>query len=325
MSSSDSRVAKPELMPKIVPGLRAFLRGAGGCADSGPWQVRLGRAWFGPDHRNRLPFCGLISKLFQRVSHGLGIPGSVGGCLGHQFDHQFIQLLGQHLDLVAGTGGRFVEMAVHQHHGRGALERGFAGQHLVEEDPERVEIGLVADGRRAAYLLGSHISRRAEGPPRSGQLGGSLQILGDAEIGELELAVGGDHQVRRLEVPMDHVHVMGVLKCVAKLDREIDGLAPGKLAAILKQTLQGHALDIFHREIGRAFESSPGQPPDDVGMPELLEDLCFAFESVEDLALLGKLAVDDLHGGRSAGRLLGCPEDDAHRARAQDFFKAEGT
>src|SRR5208337_620515 len=136
----------------------------------------------------------------------------------------------------------------------------------------------------------------------------------DPEIRELDLAFGRDHQVRGLEVPVDHALVMSVLKGIAKLDRQIDDLAPGQLSSILEHPLQGHALHVLHREVGRSLESSTGQPANDVGMPELLEDLCFALEPIEDLTLLGELAVNDLHGGWAAGRLLGRAEDNTHRA-----------
>ena len=122
---------------------------------------------------------------------------------------------------------------------------------------------------------------------------------------------------------MDDAVLVGVVERLADLDRQLDHLAPGQLAALLEDLLQGDALDVLHREVGRPLEPAPGQEPDDVGVAELLEDLGLALEPLVDLALLGELAVDDLDGGRPAGRLVRRPEDDPHRAGAEDRLDPE--
>ncbi len=156
-----------------------------------------------------------------------------------------------------------------------------------KHDPEGIEVGLVADGRGAANLLGRHVSRRSQRSARRRQRG-RVQVLGDPEIGQLDLAVGRDHQVRRLQIAVDDAMLVGVVQRVADLDSQLDHLAPGQVPAILEHFLQGLALDVLHGDVRGAAELAPRQEPDDVGMAELLEDLGFAFEPVADLALLAQ-------------------------------------
>jgi hypothetical protein len=74
--------------------------------------------------------------------------------------------------------------------GRRRPERGPAGEALVEDRPQRVDVR-----RRprcpalAAGLLGGHVARRAQDGPGGG-LAGRVELLGQAEIGDLGHGVG---------------------------------------------------------------------------------------------------------------------------------------
>ena len=46
---------------------------------------------------------------------------------------------------------------------------GLAGEHLVEDRPQGIEVGLVADLGGPPDLLGGHVGRGPEGAPRPGQ------------------------------------------------------------------------------------------------------------------------------------------------------------
>ena len=73
---------------------------------------------------------------------------------GHQLDDHLVQFLRQFGHLVARSRGSFIEMAVHENDGGGAIEGSLPGQHLIHEYAERIEVGLVADRGGAANLLG---------------------------------------------------------------------------------------------------------------------------------------------------------------------------
>ena len=181
-------------------------------------------------------------------------------------------------------------MAVHQDDGRRTVEGGLSRQHLVEKHAQGVKVGLVADRRCSADLLGGHVGRRPQGSSRGRELGGAVQVLGDPEIGQLELAVAGDHQVRWFEIPMHDAQLVGVMQGVAELDRQFDDLPPGKLPTLLENPLESDPLDELHGEVGRALEAAPRQPANDVGMAELLEDLGLALEPLENLPFLAEFA-----------------------------------
>ena len=97
-----------------------------------------------------------------------------------------------------------------------------AGEHLVEHDAERVEVGLAGD-RLAERLLGRDVVGRAEHAP-----GDRQPLLGerarDAEVGDLGAAFLADEDVLRLDVAVDdHALVRGAERA-RDLDRVGDGL-----------------------------------------------------------------------------------------------------
>ena len=105
----------------------------------------------------------------------------------------------------------------HEHvHGVLGVERLAAGDQLVEDDAERIEVGFVGDVAFALALLRRHVGGGADGAVGGGQ-GGDVEVLGDAEVGELERAVGQDHEVGRLEVAVDDAGLVGVLQGGAEL------------------------------------------------------------------------------------------------------------
>ena len=81
-----------------------------------------------------------------------------------------------------------------------AVERHAAGEQLVEDDADRVEVGALAD-RVALRLLGREVLRGAHDRPglRHVRRAGA----GDAEVGDLRAALVVDDDVVRLEVAVD--------------------------------------------------------------------------------------------------------------------------
>ena len=82
-----------------------------------------------------------------------------------------------------------------------ALERDVAGEHLVEDDAERVEVALPGDGV-AERLLGRDVVGRAEHAPVGGQAV-LVERARDAEVGDLGRALLVDQDVLRLDVAVD--------------------------------------------------------------------------------------------------------------------------
>jgi hypothetical protein len=97
------------------------------------------------------------------------VGGVGGGVLGNGFDFGFE--LGGLLVAAVGFGGEGaeddgVEADVEEDflRGKGKVAAGeFAGEELVEDDAEGVDVGAVVDGGGAVVLFGGHVGGGAEG------------------------------------------------------------------------------------------------------------------------------------------------------------------
>jgi hypothetical protein len=120
------------------------------------------------------------------------------------------------LSLVLGLGGCYSRMIRRTSSSATVLNRslskgGRPGQELVEEDPQRVDVGPRVDIQAAHLgLLGAHVRRRADHLREVGEerLFGQLLAdrLGDAEIDDLDhrlVVVERHHDVEGLEVAVD--------------------------------------------------------------------------------------------------------------------------
>ena len=74
---------------------------------------------------------------------------------------------------------------------RVAAERGLAGQQGVEDGAQAVDVAGGGDRSAVAGgLLGRHVGRRAEDGPGMGELDVGLDPLGQAEVGDVRMALG---------------------------------------------------------------------------------------------------------------------------------------
>ena len=82
-----------------------------------------------------------------------------------------------------------------------AAERRSAGEHLEQEEAERVDVGAGVD-RLRLHLLGREVPRGADDRAGSRQVAPALGLR-DAEVGDLDGPDVGDEHVRGLDVAMD--------------------------------------------------------------------------------------------------------------------------
>ena len=112
---------------------------------------------------------------------------------------------------------------MHPFHRIGGGEGQFAGQHLVEGDPERVEIAAGVDRPvHPAGLFGGHVGERSRDHLRRRRgLALAWQARGDAKAHEPGLAGDRVHQkVRRLDVLMDEAALVNLSKRRSDADRK---------------------------------------------------------------------------------------------------------
>ncbi|PRP92123.1 hypothetical protein ENSA5_51420 [Enhygromyxa salina] len=161
-----------------------------------------------------------------------------------------------------------------------AQEQAAHGQHLVGEDADGEDVGPAVDwlavsglGREVAELALDHASV------------GRLELrgrLGQAEVGQLDLAVPRDQQVGRRDVAVDDaevlaglgvVEVVGVLESLERLVEDPDDQRQrhptAALLEELQQLLEGRALDVLHDDEVGLIGFTEVEDRDDVGVVEV--------------------------------------------------------
>ncbi len=98
---------------------------------------------------------------------------------------------------------------------------GLAGEHLIEQAPERVDIAPPVQLRLARGLLGAHIVRSAQREPGLRQAVSAVPDhgAGDAEVGH-ERMTGGEQDIPGREIAVHDTSGMGVALRVGDLGRE---------------------------------------------------------------------------------------------------------
>ena len=91
-----------------------------------------------------------------------------------------------------------------------AEERHSAGEHLVEDDAERVHVTERADLlEEAGGLLRRHVGRRTHDGAGTRLIDVLVELLGQAEVGHLGHTVGRQQHVDRLQVAMNDALAVG--------------------------------------------------------------------------------------------------------------------
>src|SRR5262249_7791743 len=106
-----------------------------------------------------------------------------------------------------------------------------AGEALVEDRAERVNVGRRADGARVVLLLGRHVLGRPEAlvHRREGAgLGGSQRATGEAlrdpEVGDERPSVVREEHVPGLQIPVHDPALVGAADRPGEAEGELDGL-----------------------------------------------------------------------------------------------------
>ena len=173
----------------------------------------------------------------------------------------FRRLLGHHLFDEGGDGrgqaghemlgrlGLLVEMLVRERADGDGAERERAGDHLVEGDAEAVDVAARVE-RLAGELLRAHVGRAAGDVH---VLGPVLLVHGEAEVGELDDAVVGDHDVVGLHVAVDQAaFVPGVAESLGDLLDDVQRLVDRDALLAFQAGFQRFALDVGHCHVAVA-------------------------------------------------------------------------
>ncbi len=201
-----------------------------------------------------------------------------------------------------------------------ARERHVAGEQLVEDDAERVDVGLLVDAL-ALRLLGRDVVRRAENRPGLGQPALHLERAGDAEVGHLRLAVAVQKHVLRLHVAVHEAVLVRERQAPRDLDRERERPIDRQRPVGRDQTLEGLAADVLEDDELALIVLAAVDHRHDVGVREHRRRARFAAEALDVLRVLLVVVVQHLQRDRAVEKPVVRPVDARHRAGADELFE----
>jgi len=169
---------------------------------------------------------------------------------------------------------RFLLNVLHQDADRCSIDKGRrASEELIQDDPQRIEItGWTCVAARS--LLRTQVRRSpADHSRRSDAVPGvTFEKLRYAEIEnrqKLGARLGGDHQVVRLEVPVENPSRVRLFERVAGLKNEVCGTAAVQRTVLLEGLCERPSLDQVHRVVDQPVpRHTEIVERDRVGVPE---------------------------------------------------------
>ncbi len=216
--------------------------------------------------------------------------------------------------------GLLVHHPVEHHLGGPRAERGVAGRRVGEGGAQREHVGGAGDGD-AADLLGGQEAGRADRRADMGQRAGAGGP-GDAEVDDPR-ALGGQQDVRRLEVAVHHPGLVDVDQAVGEGGADRGHLGPGQRPLVADPLVERGAGDVGGRQPGPLHVDVGGDQPGDAAAPDPGGGGDLAGEAGAELLVLGQLGADQLERDLLA-LAVGAQVDHAHAARAEPPVQAVG-
>ena len=167
------------------------------------------------------------------------------------------------------------------------LERQLARKHFVKNNANRINIGFFI-GALASCLFGAYIMNRAYRLICNGALLASCKA-GYAEIGNLYGAVRQNHNILRLNVPVNNALIVRVLKTLKYLNCKMHRVLPPETALVLYIFLKGYTVDIFHNDILNQIAEAYVVNLYDIRVRKHCDRLGFVFKAAHKLFVRNKL------------------------------------
>ncbi len=190
------------------------------------------------------------------------------GILLQAFEADRHQVSGKTALELAGGKGLMARDLLERRKGCSPFEWRTAGNHLIEDGPQRIDVCGRSDlVRESANLFGCHVAGRAQdlAGARQGVL--ALEQLRQSEVRDLGDALFGEQDVRRFQVPMDDPAQMGI---VDRSSQEFD--EAGRFHGVLKRagqaSIQSSAGGVFEHEVSHALVFPDLEDRDQVGVLE---------------------------------------------------------
>ena len=184
-------------------------------------------------------------------------------------------------------GDRLTQAAGDDRLCRATGERRLAGEHLVEDAAQGIDVAPAIELRLGARLLRAHVHRGAERDAGLGQplAAGRVERPGDTEVRD-DTMIAREQDVLRLDVTVDDALPVGIAQGIGDLERDPDGVSQRELRLAGESLPKRLARDVRHREpegLRRAAGRLRGpalEDRQDVGMLETGGDLDLPHEAL---------------------------------------------
>jgi len=194
------------------------------------------------------------------------------------------------------------------------LEREDARQHEVHCDAQGEDVAALVHGL-AIELFGRHVARRPHGVSDLGEPHPLLRP-GQPKVHDLDVPLPVDHEILRLQVPVDDTESVDLGQSLADLPGDMEAFLYGQLAQPPDHVAQVLAGDVLHGdEEGRALFAEVIHPAN-AGMGDPPGDPQLGPEALDGLLVDGDLGVDEFQGHFFADLGVVDPINAAHAALA---------
>ena len=188
------------------------------------------------------------------------------------------------------------------------------GEALVKDGAERPDVATLV-GRLAAKLFRRHVGKRPE--QTAGLSLGGIHDARDPEVHDFDGAIGGDHDVSRLDIAMNHPAAVSVIECAASLDEVAELLRQGQRQTRRDHLFEAFPLQVLHGDKRRAVRFGEFVDGDDIGMLQQSRGLGLAMEALEQIGVIGNARGDGLDGDGPPNERVTGLEDDTHGSPAE--------
>ena len=200
------------------------------------------------------------------------------------------------------------------------LPRPDPGEHLVQDDAQAVDVGG-GRGLLATRLLRAEVMDRAEGRPRQRHLCLGDRP-GDAEVGDLDPAVGPDQDVARLDVAVDEPAGMSGGEGLRDAGPDPGDLPRVERTAPAQDRREVLPVDQLHDDVRAARVLAEVVDGDDVGVAERGRRLGLRAETRREIGIAQVLRTEQLERDVATELGIGGAVDGRHPAAAQQLDQA---
>ena len=199
-----------------------------------------------------------------------------------------------------------------------AHERRPPGEHVVDGDAQRVDVGAMIDAPLDA--LGRGVRQRAD-ECAGARDGGGAGLTGDPEIQHLDGAVVRNHDVVRLDVAVDDPARLGLLERSRDLTADSKRLGRPQRSGANEIAQRAPFHQLHHEEVLPVFDAIVEQV-NGVRGPQEGDDVRLALEALSERLVGLKVLVQQLQRHARTVARVGRLIDDAHPAASKDPVEA---